>query len=578
MIKRLAKIIGEYKRDAILAPVFIAMEVAMEVIIPLIMADLIDNGVAQGQMPVVLRTGLALFFSALIALSFGVLSGRFAARSAAGFAKNLRKALYHNIQEFSFSNIDKYSTAGLVTRLTTDVTNLQNAFQMLIRIAVRAPAMIILSLLSAFSIHARLSLIFIVFLPLLGGGLFLIARAVRPIIQRAIQLYDKLNSVVQENLRGIRVVKSFVRDRYETQKFEQVSGNIFKDFVTAEKMIAFTGPLMQFCMYGCTLLISWFGAQFILGGSLTTGELMGLITYITQILMNLMVFSMVLIMLVISRASAQRIDEVLTETTDISSKAAAIPQVADGAVVFEDVSFSYAGDQTKLCLEGISLTIRPGETVGILGGTGSGKSTLVQLIPRLYDATRGVVRVGGVNVRDYSLEALRNSVAMVLQNNQLFSGTVKENLRWGNRQATDQQLVWACRLAQADDFVRELPDGYDTYLEQGGANLSGGQKQRLCIARALLKNPKILVLDDSTSAVDTKTDALIRQAFREELPHVTKIIIAQRVASIQHADKIVVLDNGRLDAIGTHQQLLQSSAIYQEVHQSQTRGDSIHAK
>ncbi len=578
MIKRLAKSIGEYKRDTILAPVLIALEVAMEVIIPLMMADLIDNGIEMGQMNVVLRTGLTLFFSALLSLGFGVLSGWFAARSSAGFAKNLRKEMYHNIQSFSFANIDKFSTAGLVTRLTTDVTNLQNAFQMIIRIAVRSPAMIILSLISAFSISARLSLVFVAFVPLLAGGLILIMRVVHPIIKQAIQRYDTLNSVVQENLRGIRVVKSFVRDEHEVAKFGDVSGSIYRDFVKAEKIIAFNGPLMQFCMYGCTLLLSWFGAKLIISDTLTTGQLMSLITYITQILMNLMVLSMILIMLVISRASAQRIEEVLTESSDLHSKENPRANIADGSVAFEDVSFSYAGDEAKLCLEGVSLAIEPGQTVGILGGTGSGKSTLVQLIPRLYDATRGRVLVGGVDVKEYDLEALRNSVAMVLQNNQLFSGTVKENLRWGNPDATQEQMERACELAQADSFVRTLPQGYDSWLEQGGSNLSGGQKQRLCIARALLKQPRVLILDDSTSAVDTKTDALIRTAFREALPETTKLIIAQRVSSVQHADKIVVMENGRIDAVGTHEELLQSCGIYQEVYQSQTRGESIHAE
>ena len=578
MIKQLLKSIREYKKETILTPLFVTLESAMDVIIPFTMAKLIDDGIEKGRMDVVLKIGGLLFLAALLALWFGVLSGRYGAKASAGFAKNLRKDMYYNIQNFSFSNIDKYSTAGLVTRLTTDVANVQMAFQMVIRVAVRAPLMMILSLISAFSINARLSLIFVAFVPLLAAGLLLVMSRAHPYIKGAIQRYDKLNSVVQENLRGIRVVKSFVRDRHETDKFKDVSTDIYNHFVKGEKIIAFNSPLMQFSMYGCTLLLSWFGAKLIVSDILTTGQLTSLITYISTILNSLMILSMVLIMLVISRASAQRIDELLGEKSDLTSPANALFEIKDGSVEFENVCFSYTGNENKLCLEDVKLSIAAGETVGILGGTGSGKTTLVQLIPRLYDATKGIVRVGGVDVRDYDIESLRESVAMVLQNNQLFSGTIKENLRWGNPNATDEQLVHAAKLAQADGFVSSFPEGYDTWLEQGGANLSGGQKQRLCIARALLKNPKILILDDSTSAVDTKTEASIRQAFRDELPHITKIIIAQRVSSVQHADKIVVMENGRIAAVGNHDQLLQSCEIYQEVYKSQTKGGSINAR
>ena len=577
MIKRLLKSIREYKKETILTPLFVTLESAMDVIIPFTMAKLIDDGIEKGRMDVVLKIGGLLFLAALLALWFGVLSGRYGAKASAGFAKNLRKDMYYNIQNFSFSNIDKYSTAGLVTRLTTDVANVQMAFQMVIRVAVRAPLMMILSLISAFSINARLSLIFVAFVPLLAAGLLLVMAKAHPNIKGAIERYDKLNSVVQENLRGIRVVKSFVRDRHETDKFKDVSADIYDRFVKGEKIIAFNSPLMQFSMYGCMLLLSWFGAKMIVSDVLTTGQLTSLITYINTILNSLMILSMVLIMLVISRASAQRINEVLGEKSDLVSPANALFEIKDGSVEFDNVCFSYTGNENKLCLEDVKLSIASGETVGILGGTGSGKTTLVQLIPRLYDATKGVVRVGGIDVKDYDIQSLRENVAMVLQNNQLFSGTIKENLRWGNPNATDEQLVHSAKLAQADAFVSSFPDGYDTWLEQGGANLSGGQKQRLCIARALLKNPKILILDDSTSAVDTKTEALIRQAFRDELPHITKIIIAQRVSSVQHADKIVVMDNGRIAAVGNHDQLLQSCEIYQEVYKSQTKGGSIHA-
>ncbi len=575
MIKRLARSIREYKKATILSPIFVALEVVLEVVIPLLMAELIDRGIAGGDMSAVLRTGIVLLLSALVALVFGLLSGKYAASASAGFAKNLRGDMYRNIQEFSFSNIDKYETSGLVTRLTTDVTNVQNAFQMLVRIAVRAPIMIVLSLISAFSISANLSLIFLCALPVLGGGIYLIMRNAHPIITKAIRLYDRLNTVVQENLRGIRVVKSFTRENHETEKFEGVSGEIHDSYVKAERLIAFNSPLMQFCMYGATLLISWLGAQLIVGGSLTTGQLTSLISYMSQILGSLMMFSMVLLMMVISMPSARRIVEVLDEQSDIRNGEKPITAVKDGSIAFENVSFRYGGDAD--CLSGVSFQVESGQVLGILGGTGSGKSTLAQLIPRLYDPTEGVVKVGGNDVRGYDLDALRAQVAMVLQKNELFSGTVKENLRWGNPDATDAGLVHACEIAQADAFIMQFPDGYDTKIEQGGANLSGGQKQRLCIARALLKNPVILILDDSTSAVDTKTDAHIRRALQEEVPQMTQVIIAQRVSSIRHADKILVLDEGRVESIGTHDELIKTSPIYREVYQSQTKGEEENA-
>ena len=570
MIRKLAGSVREYKRDSILAPVFVIFEVVMEVVIPMLMAYLIDYGIDAGNMGYILRTGLFLVLSAVVSLIFGALSGKHAALASAGFAKNLRQDMYYNVQKFSFANIDKFSTASIVTRLTTDVTNMQNAFQMIIRVAVRCPVMLIFSLFMAFQIKARLALIFLCAMPILAVGLYLIMSRAHPIFERVFHTYDKLNNVVQENLHGIRVVKSFVREEYEEQKFKKISGSIYRDFSKAEKILAFNNPLMQFTVYMCMLLISWIGARLIVGGGMTTGQLMSLITYTMQILMSLMMLSMVFVMIVISRASAERVVEILDEQSDLQNGDSPVYQVADGSVDFDNLSFGYSPN--KMVLKDIDLHIRSGETVGIIGGTGSSKSSLVQLIPRLYDASAGNLRVGGVDVRQYDLESLRNAVAMVLQKNVLFSGTIKENLRWGAEDASDEELVRVCKLAQADDFIRTFPDGYDTYIEQGGTNVSGGQKQRLCIARALLKKPKILILDDSTSAVDTKTDALIRKAFREEIPDTTKIIIAQRVSSVEDADKIVVLDNGRIDAVGTHQELLKTNAIYQEVYNSQVKG------
>lgn len=572
MIKRLAKSIREFKKQTILTPLFVSLEVVIDVIIPLLMANLIDLGITAGSMDIILKLGLALFLSCALSLLFGTLSGTNGAVASSGFAKNLRTDMYDNVQRFSFANIDNFSNASLITRLTTDVTNVQNAFQMVIRIAVRAPLMVLFSLVMAFRVNAQLSLVFLITVPVLGVGMYLLIRSAHPIFERVFRTYDKLNKVVQENLRGIRVVKSFVREEHEIDKFGAVSTSIYKDFSRAERLMAFNSPLMQTAMYTTILLLSWLGAKMIVGGEMTTGQLMSLITYAGQILMNLMMLSMVFVMITISRASAERIAEVLSELPDIADVEKPVTHVQDGSLRFEHVGFSYSKDPNRMCLNGIDLSIPSGAVVGILGETGSGKTSLVQLIPRLYDATVGTVKVGGVDVKQYDLTALRDAVAMVLQKNELFSGTIKDNLRWGNENATDEELMHACKLAQADSFIRQFPDGYDTVIEQGGSNVSGGQKQRLCIARALLKKPKILVLDDSTSAVDTATDAMIRKAFREEIPNTTKLIIAQRTASVQDADMIVVMDGGRIAACGTHEELLVASDIYREVYESQTKG------
>jgi ATP-binding cassette subfamily B protein len=572
MFKKFAACVAEYKKDTILSPVYVTCEVIMEVLIPFLMAKLIDDGINVGNMSVVWKFGIILVVFALISLMFGSLAGRSAAIASSGFAKNLRKKMYYGVQDFSFSNIDKFSTASLITRLTTDITNVQNAFQMIIRIAVRSPVMLIFALIMAFTINPQLSLIFLAIIPILGGGLFFIAIYVHPTFERVFRTYDKLNNVVQENLRGIRVVKSYVREEHEKEKFFDISNTIFKDFSYAEKILAFNSPLMQFAMYSCMLLISWFGAKLIIGSVMTEGDLVSMFTYTMQILMSLMMLSMVFVMIIISRASAERIVQVLDEKSDLANPEHPVTTVKDGAVCFKNVNFSYARDAKKLCLSGINLDIASGETIGILGSTGSSKTSLVQLIPRLYDVSDGAVTVGGVDVRDYDIESLRQQVAMVLQKNILFTGTVKENLRWGKADATDEEMVRACQMSQADGFIRSLPNGYDTLVEEGGSNLSGGQKQRLCIARALLKNPKILILDDSTSAVDTNTDALIRKTFREEIPDMTKFIITQRISSIEDADKIIVMDGGKINAIGTHAQLLRENPIYQEVYTSQTKG------
>lgn len=578
MIKRLAHSVREYKKNTILAPVYVSLEVVMEVIIPLFMANLIDYGIDKGNLSYIVKTGILLLILSLISLFFGILAGNEAATASTGFAKNLRQDMYYNVQNFSFSNIDKFSTASIITRLTTDVTNVQNAFQMLIRIAVRSPIMLIFSLIAAFRIDNQLSLIFLGCIPFLALGLFIIMQHAHPIFERVFRTYDKLNGVVQENLRGIRVVKSFVREDFENEKFGSISQKIYSDFSKAEKTVAFNMPLMQLCMYTCMLLISWFGARAIIASGnnpdigLSTGELMSLITYAMQILGSLMSLSMIIVMLTISRASAERITEILQEESNLKNGSNPVFQVPDGSICFRDVSFQYSEAAGKPVLSHINLEISSGETVGIIGGTGSSKSSLVQLIPRLYDATDGTVFVGGKDVRDYDIESLRHEVSMVLQKNVLFSGTIKENLRWGKKDATDEEIIHACKLAQADGFIRQFPDGYDTYIEQGGSNVSGGQKQRLCIARALLSHPKILILDDSTSAVDTQTDALIRKAFLEEIPDTTKLIIAQRISSVQDADKILVLDDGKITAVGTHEELLKTSEIYREVYTSQQKG------
>ena len=568
--------IQEFKKDVILTPIFVIGEVAFDVLIPMMMAKLLDLGVNAGNVGNIWRYGILLVVMALVALAFGALSGRFAARAATGFSRNLRREMYRNVQQFSFSNIDKFSTAGIITRLTTDVTNVQMAFQMVIRIAVRCPIMLICAWVLTFVISPKLALVFLVVIPILAVGLLLVMKGAHPVFTRVFKKYDRLNSVVQENLLGIRVVKSFVREEHEKEKFGAVSREIYQDFSKAERIIAFNAPLMQVCVYGCMLLVSWLGAKMVVGGTLTTGELTSMFSYIMMILMSLMMLSMVLVMIIMARASADRITELLNEQTDLKNGAHPVREVKDGSVDFEHVSFSYAGDPGKECLKEVELHIASGETVGILGGTGTSKTTLVQLIPRLYDATEGSVQVGGVDVRDYDMESLREQVAMVLQKNELFSGTIRENLHWGNEHASDEELARVCRLAQADSFIREFPDGYDTYIEQGGSNVSGGQKQRLCIARALLKKPKILILDDSTSAVDTKTDAMIRRAFREEIPDTTKFIIAQRISSIEDADKILVMDGGKISAMGTHEQLLESCGIYREIYESQTKGGEDH--
>lgn len=578
MIKYLSKSIREYKKDTIKTPIFVTFEVLMEVLIPYIMAKIIDYGIDLGNMSVVIQLGIVLLIASFISLLFGVLAGKSAARASAGFARNLRKDMFYNVQTFSFSNINKFSTSSIITRLTTDVTNVQNSYQMIIRMATRSPAMIIFSLVAAFSIDKKLSLVFLASIPILSVGLYLIMNKAYPIFRRVFKKYDKLNSVVQENLLGIRVVKSYNRENHEIGKFKSISSEIYKDFTKAEKIIAFNMPLVQFIMYFSMILLSWFGARaIIVSGNnpnigLSTGQLLSLISYTMQILMSLMMLSFVLVMITISRASAERISELLQEESTLKNIDQPIKEVKDGSICFENVNFKYSKESDVLCLEDINLTIESGETVGILGGTGSSKTSLIQLIPRLYEVTSGKIFVGQKDVRQYDLKALRDQVAVVLQKNILFSGTIKENLRWGNKNASDEELVKACKLAQAHSFIMELKDGYDTYVERGGTNLSGGQKQRLCIARALLKNPKILILDDSTSAVDTKTNALIQKAFIEEIPNITKIIIAQRVGSVKDADKIIVMDNGKIVGIGNHEYLLKNNHLYQEIFKTQLKG------
>ena len=578
MIKKLVASIREYRKQAIATPLFMVGEVAMETVIPLVMSYLIDRGITKGDMGQIWLYGAILLGAAFLSLFSGVMSGRMAAVSSAGFARNLRQDMYYRIQHYSFSNIDKFSTSSIITRLTTDVTNVQNAFQMILRMAVRAPMTLIFSMIMAMTINARISMVFVLAMPVLGVGIYFIMTRTHPIFRRVFKTYDKLNNVVQENLHGVRVVKNFVREDYEVNKFNTISGSIYTDFTKAEKNMALMSPLMMSCIFTCTLLISWLGARAIVASGnnpdvgMTTGQLMSLITYVIQILSSLMMVSFVFLMITMSRASAQRIVEVLDESSDIENPENPVMNVADGSIDFDHAFFSYARRSERDTLSDIDLHIPSGAVVGVLGGTGTGKSTLVQLIPRLYDVTKGAVRVGGKDVRDYDLKTLRDAVAMVLQKNELFSGTIKDNLRWGNEQATDEEIQEACVLSQADPFIQEMPDKYDTWIEQGGTNVSGGQKQRLCIARALLKKPKILILDDSTSAVDTKTDALIRAGFRSYIPETTKIIIAQRVSSVMDADMIVVLDDGHIADVGTHEELLERCEIYREVHDSQTKG------
>ena len=571
MLKHLRKQVGEHKRPTFLTILFVVLEVVMDVTIPFLMAFLLDRGIDAGNLSEIIKWGALLLLCASIALLFGVLAGHFAAKASTGFAKNVRRGLYYAVQDFSFANIDRFSTSSLVTRLTTDVTNVQHAYQMLTRIAVRSPVMLVFSFFMAFTINNTLSLVYLVAIPLLAVGLFFLIRAAYPIFTRVFKTYDKLNTVVQENIRAVRVVKSFVREQYELKKFGSVSQEIFQDFSKAEKIVAFNSPLMQGTMYLCILAISYIGARLIVSSSMTTGQLMSFITYTSQILMSLMMLSMVFVMLTISKASAQRIEEVLGEKLDLVEQASPKTVVKDGSVSFDHVDFSYTKTEDKRCLFDVNLNIPSGYTVGILGPTGSAKTSLVQLIPRLYDVDNGSVKVGGEDVRSYSLESLRKEVGMVLQKNVLFSGTIEENLRWGNEDASEEELRWACRIAQAESFIESFPLGYKTYLEQDGSNLSGGQKQRLCIARALLKKPKVLILDDSTSAVDTKTDSKIREGLKKELQQTTKIIIAQRISSVMDSDLIIMLDDGKIQAMGTHEELLATCPRYGHMFERQLR-------
>ena len=572
MIKKLASHLGEYKRAAILTPMFSALEAVMDILLPTIMAFIIDLGIEKGDMNAIVKYGLLTFAVAAIALLLGVLAGKYAAEAATGFAGNLRDAMYENIQHYSFSNIDKFSTAGLVTRMTTDVTNLQNAFQMMERMCVRAPVHLVFALIMAFGIGGPLALIFVVAIAFLLAVLASIMVPTFKIFDRVFKNYDNLNSSVQENVSAIRVVKSFVREGFENEKYTKACEGLYQQFVNAESRLSFNNPAMLTAIYGCNIALSWFGAKYILHGALTTGQLNALFGYIMNILMALMMLSMAFVMISMSAASAKRIVEVLDETTDLPPAKAPVQEVKDGSIRFDHVTFKYKHGSGQPVLNDITFDIKPGETLGIIGGTGSAKSSLVQLIPRLYDAETGTVSVGGVDVRDYNLDVLRHEVSMVLQKNVLFSGTILDNLRWGNENASEEECIRVAKLACADEFIERFPDKYNTWIEQGGSNVSGGQKQRLTIARALLRKPKVLILDDSTSAVDTATDAKIRKAFREEIPGTTKIIIAQRISSVQDADRILVLDNGQINGLGTHEELLKNNAIYQEVYNSQTQG------
>ncbi|MFS0991064.1 hypothetical protein A5867_003252 [Enterococcus sp. 6D12_DIV0197] len=573
MIKKLLANVGSYKKDSLLTPVYVAGEVALDVIMPLIMAMMIDQGIEKGDAGVILRDGGLLFLCSLIALLLGTLGGRTAAIASAGFARNLRHNLFRRIQDFSFSNIDRFSSSSLITRLTTDVTNVQNAYQMIIRILVRSPLVLIFSLAMVSTISPELMTIYLVVLPILAIGLALVIRFAHPLFLKVFRIYDRLNNVVQENLQGVRVVKSYVREEQQEELFGEVSTDVYRNFTLAQRIVSFNMPLMQFSVYTCMLLLSWFGAQLIVEqSSLTTGELVSMFNYTMQILMSLMMMSMAFVQILIARTSAERVVEVLDEESDLKNPADPVKEIKDGSIVFENVGFSYANDKNKLALTDANLRIESGEVIGVIGGTGSGKSTLVQLIPRLYDVIEGRVIVGGHDVRDYDLEALRDQVSMVLQNNALFSGTINDNLRWGNEEASDEEIQRVATIAQADPFIQEFPDKYETQISQGGNNVSGGQKQRLTIARALLKKPKILILDDSTSAVDTKTDRSIREGLKREIPGTTTIIISQRINSIEDADRIIVMDDGKINGIGTHEELLANNAIYQEVYHSQQKG------
>ncbi|MBR4807716.1 MAG: ABC transporter ATP-binding protein [Lachnospiraceae bacterium] len=572
MLKTILKSVREYKKAAFLAPIFVALEVILEVIIPTLMASLIDKGIEAGNMEYTIQTGIILVVLCVFSLLSGMMSGKYAADASAGFAKNLRKDMYYNVQQFAFSNIDKFSSASIVTRLTTDVTNVQQAFMMVIRVAVRNPMMIIFSFVMVLRINPMIALVFLAVIPIMAIALLILMKKTHPVFEKLFSTYDSMNNVVQENLRGIRVVKSYVREEHEIEKFREMNEKMYELGTRAEKNLAMAMPVMQFCVYGSILFCSWFGANFIVAGDMTTGQLTSVFAYAMQILISLMLLSVVFVMITMSQASAQRIAELLKEESSLTNGENPIYEVPNGDILFENVSFGYSEGQDKYVLKNINLHIKPGQTVGIIGGTGSSKSSLVQMIPRLYDVNEGSVKVGGIDVRDYDIESLRNEVAMVLQKNVLFSGTIKDNLRWGNAEASDEELERVCKLAQADSFIQSFPDKYDTYIEQGGSNVSGGQKQRLCIARALLKKPKILILDDSTSAVDTHTDAMIRKAFLEEIPDTTKLIIAQRISSVEEADLIIVMDNGEIVGMGTHKELLVTNSIYKEVFDSQVKG------